>query len=127
MAARRDALSVADLQKQLDARTRELNEAIARENATAEVLRVISSSPGELESVFRAMLQNSIRICQATFGQMFLSEQNKVRIAAHLGVPAALAGFDERRGAFQPMAGGPLERALRTKQFARAVDMSARP
>ena len=66
--ARRGSASVADLQEKLDARTEQLNEAIERENATAEVLRVISSSPTELESVFRAMLQNATRICDAKFG-----------------------------------------------------------
>src|SRR5262249_12426516 len=88
----------------------ELRESLQQQTATADVLGVISSSPGDLEPVFRAMLQNSIRICEAKFGQMFLSDQNTVRMVAHLGVPAALAEFDERRGAFQPMAGGLLER-----------------
>src|SRR5215831_7733268 len=103
----------------------ELRESLQQQTATADVLGVISSSPGDLEPVFRAMLQNSIRICEAKFGQMFLSDQNTVRMVAHLGVPAALAEFDERRGAFQPMAGGFLERVLRTKQFVHVVDMSS--
>src|SRR5262252_4202313 len=103
----------------------ELRESLQQQTATADVLGVISSSPGDLEPVFRAMLQNSIRICEAKFGQMFLSDQNTVRMVAHLGVPAALAEFDERRGAFQPMAGGLLERVLRTKQFVHVVDMSS--
>jgi GAF domain-containing protein len=103
----------------------ELRESLQQQTATAEVLRVISSSPGELEPVFQGMLQNSIRICEAKFGQMFLTDQSTVRIVAHLGVPAVLAEFDEGRGAFQPMAGGPLERVLRTKQFTHIVDMSS--
>ena len=60
-AARQGSPSVVDLQEQLDARTRQLNEAIEREQATAEVLRVISSSPGELTPVFEAMLTAGLR------------------------------------------------------------------
>ena len=105
-------------------RTHELAELLEQQTATSEVLTVISSSPGELEPVFQAMLQNSIRICEAKFGQMFLAEQNAVRAVAQLGVPVALAEFDERRGAFQPTAGGPLERVLRTKQVIHVADMS---
>jgi two-component system, NtrC family, sensor kinase len=103
--------------------TRQRDEALEREKAASEVLRIISRSPGALNPVFRAMLQNSIKICEAKFGQMFVCEQNTVRIVAHLGIPAALAKFDEGRGAFQPMARGPLERLIRTKQLVHFTDM----
>jgi GAF domain-containing protein len=113
------------LLNELRQRTDDLSEALDQQTATSEVLKVISSSPGELGPVFQAMLQNSVRICEAKFGQMFLFEHNSARLVAHLGVPAALADLDTRRGAFQPPAGGGFDRVFRTRQVVHFADMSA--
>src|SRR5262249_11367959 len=59
------------LLNELRQRTDDLSEALEQQTATSEVLQVISSSPGELEPVFQAMLQNAVRICEAKFGTLF--------------------------------------------------------
>jgi signal transduction histidine kinase len=88
------------------------------------VLQVISSSPGELEPVFQAMLQNSVRICQAKFGQMFRYENNRFRHMAQVGVPPALVEWDKQRGDFEPSAGGTLDRLVRTREVVHLADVS---
>src|SRR3974390_973076 len=68
---------------------RERDEALEREKATAEVLRVISSSPGELEPVFQAMLENVTRVCGSTFGTLYLREGHAFRaVSMHGATPA---------------------------------------
>jgi signal transduction histidine kinase len=126
-AARRDTFSVADLQKRLDARTRELNEGIARENATAEVLRVISRSPGELEPVFQAMLENATRICGAKFGILFRYEGGVFHPAAMANVPPAFADFLDRQGSFAPVRGRLFGRLAQTKKVIHVVDRATEP
>ena len=109
-------------------RTRELSEALEQQTATSEVLKVISSSPSDLRPVFQSMLDNSVRICEAKFGQMFLCEDDKVRVVAYLDVPAALVQWDEEQGAFQPSFEGGLMRAIRTKNVIHIDDfMSEHP
>src|SRR5215470_15110156 len=115
--------SVADQKTKLARLTRERNEALEQLAAASEVLKVISSSPGDLGPVFEAMLQNSVRICAAGFGQMFLCEGDNFRLVAAVGVPKALVEFDTRRGAFPPTPGGGLDRVLRTKRLIHIADL----
>jgi signal transduction histidine kinase len=65
--------------------THERDEALEQLSAASEVLKVISSSPGELEPVFASILNNATRICQANFGTLFLREGEALRVAAHHG------------------------------------------
>jgi GAF domain-containing protein len=116
--------SASDLECRLTQAQRELSEAREQLAATSEVLQIISSSPGELEPVFQAMLQNSVRICQANFGQMFRYENNGFRHVAQVGTPP-LAEWDKQRGAFQPSAGGTLDRLVRTRQVVHLADVSS--
>ena len=111
------------LLKELRQRTDDLTESLEQQTATSEVLRIISSSRGDLEPVFEAMLQNSVRICEAGFGQMFLCEGDNVRLVAAVGVPTVLVEFDKQRGAFQPSPGGGLDGVMRTKQVVHIADL----
>jgi hypothetical protein len=97
---------VSDLQEQLKRQTRELEEARDERAALAEVLRVISSSPRELEPVFEAVLANAVRICEAKFGVLYLHEAGAARAAAqqvvgywNCCVPSARLGWT---AAFDP-------------------------
>ncbi len=110
--------SYADLEKKVEDRTADLTEALAQQTATSEVLRVISSSPGELEPVFRAILANATRICEAKFGVMHLHKDGEFKCAAELGAPPAFAEYLQNIGWHPPLADSPLERVLRTKRTA---------
>jgi signal transduction histidine kinase len=119
------AIENARLLNELRQRTDDLGEALEQQTATAEVLGVISSSPGDLQPVFDAMLGNAVRICKANFGQMFLIEGSSFRMIAHLGLPSALVEYDRALGTFKPAPGGALEIVLQTKQPVQISDISA--
>jgi two-component system, NtrC family, sensor kinase len=121
-ASRRRTPSVAEMQKQLDRRTRELTESLEHQSASAEVLRIIASSPGELQTVFNAILANAVRLCDAKFGILFRFQGGVFLPVAYHGVPQALAEFEQQRGAFKPPAGTPLDHLMRSKELIHRAD-----
>ena len=101
---------------------RELNEAAERQKATTDVLRVISSSPRQLEPIFQTMLEDAVRLLEAKFGVLFLCEGNLVRPVAGVRLPPKLREFQAQRGAFVPPPGLPLARLIETKQVVQMLD-----
>ena len=105
-------------------RTRELSEALEQQTATSEVLQVISSAPGDLQSVFATMLEKAVRICDAKFGVLYLHEGGGFRLAAAHDVPP---GYLEVRGGgpIPPAPGGILESIMKTGRTAHLPDAAA--
>jgi two-component system, NtrC family, sensor kinase len=119
------AIENARLLNELRQRTDDLSEALEQQTATSEVLRVISSSPGELEPVFQAMLENAIRICEARFGILYRFDGKAFQFAAEVGTPPEYAVFQRQRGPFQPTPGRPLDHVMRTKRMSHIADAAA--
>ena len=109
--------------EEVEARTRELSESLEQQTATSEVLGVISSSPGELEPVFQAMLTNAMRLCEAKFGIMFEFADGAFRALSTRGVPAAFAEHCREKRVWGPNTG--LGQVVRTKQAAHILDVLA--
>ena len=105
----------------------ELRESLQQQTATADVLKVISRSPGQLEPVFKAMLENAVRICEAKFGILFLSEGDAFRTVALHGAPPAYAEARWREPVFRPNPGMASGRVARTKQPVQIADIRAEP
>jgi GAF domain-containing protein len=119
------------LLNELRQRTDDLTEALEQQTATSEVLKVISGSPGELEPVFQAMLENAARVCEAKFGVLLRYSEGAFHSAATLDVPPAYAEFISR-GSFRPdqepaLIGSPLHRLLVSKEIVRIDDHLADP
>ena len=100
----------------------ELRESLQQQTATADVLRVISASPGELEPVFQAMLENAVRLCEAKFAMLFLYEENQFRAVAKWNIPPAYGEFLEKNTILaDPKV--PLGRVAITKQPVQVEDV----
>jgi signal transduction histidine kinase len=102
---------------------KKLAEALEQQTATSEVLRVISSSPGELEPVFQSMLENATRICDAQFGNLYLCEGDAFRVVAMHGAAPAYAEVRKQNPLVRPPPDSALGRVALTKQLAHITDI----
>jgi signal transduction histidine kinase len=112
--------------KEIARLTRELNEALEQQTATSQVLKVISSSPGELEPVFQAMLDNAIRLCEAKFGHFYRWDGGAFQLVAKRNTPPALAK-ERQRSPLRPTSNEPLGRMVATKRVIHVADATTEP
>jgi GAF domain-containing protein len=113
------------LLNELRQRTNDLTEALEQQTATSEVLKVISTSPGDLQPVFQIMLENATRICEANFGTLFRFDGDKLHLEAHFGTPPRLIEAQRRRGPYKPAPGSILDRVIHAKRVTRTADRAA--
>ena len=121
------AIENARLFEQVQARTADLTESLDQQRATSEVLRVISSSPGELQPVFETILANVTRICEAKFGALFLAENDAFRTVALHSAPPAFAEARRIELVIRSNPNTALGRVARTKQAFQISDIQAEP
>ncbi|MGB9041588.1 MAG: GAF domain-containing protein, partial [Pseudolabrys sp.] len=105
----------------------ELRESLQQQTATADVLKVISSSPGELEPVFQAILENATHICGAKFGVLWLSKDGGFLVAATHSIPAAYREQLQAGVVFHPGPSLPIARAASTRQAVHIADLRTDP
>jgi GAF domain-containing protein/signal transduction histidine kinase len=120
------ALENARLFDEIETRNRDLGEALEQQTATAEVLQVINSSPGDLAPVFGAMLEKAMRLCEAAFGILLVGDGKRFQTAALHGVPPPLAEFLSRTPR-EPGKHTAVGRMLDGEDFVHFEDMTKEP
>jgi GAF domain-containing protein len=122
------AIENARLLNELRQRTNDLTEALEQQTATSEVLHVISSSPGELEPVFAAMLRSATSICEAQLGNLFLREGQTFRAVAWHGELAYVENWQRAPLIIETdVPDIPLSRLVETKQRVHVTDLRQEP
>ena len=120
-------ISLATEETNVEQLTRELAEAREREAATSEVLKVISSSPGDLQPVFDAILANATDLCGARFATLRLSEGDHFRTVSLYNAPAALVEHWRSTPLVRPHPESALGRTALTKQVVQIDDVRKGP
>jgi two-component system NtrC family sensor kinase len=115
------------LLNELRQRTDDLTESLEQQTATSEVLRAISSSPGEVRPVFQTILENATHICQAKYGNLYIYNDDAFQIVASHSADPALAAERLRGPPILATSGTGLSRVLRTKTGAQIEDVLADP
>jgi two-component system, NtrC family, sensor kinase len=118
------AIENAQLLNELRQRTGDLSEALEQQTATSDVLKVISSSPGELEPVFKTILQNATRICSASFANLYLHDEDYVNLVASHNMPPAFANARRGRRLYPPPE-SMHSRVIKTKETVGVADLAA--
>src|SRR5262245_40176575 len=118
------AIENARLFDEVQARTRELSESLEQQTATSEVLKVISSSPGELDPVFKEMLEKATQICGASFGTLLLFEGNGFRRVAAHNAPHEYVQAADREPFIRLGRARSLDRLTKTKEPVQIADMA---
>jgi signal transduction histidine kinase len=116
------AIGSAETYRALQTRTADLQESLQQQTATADVLKVISSSPGKLEPVFQALLENAVHLCEAEFGMLFLPEENEFRAVGKWNLPLAYSEF-LGKNTIRSDPRTPLGQAAITKQPVQVADI----
>ena len=119
------AIENARLLNELRQRTDDLTEALEQQTGTSELLQAISSSSGDLEPVFAAMLENAVRICGATFGNIYRVEGDGLRIVATHNTPPVFAGARRTTPYFSPGPKNPVRHMMTTKSVVHVDDVAA--
>ena len=104
----------------------ELRKSLQQQTATADVLKVVSSSPGDLQPVFQAMLENAVGICNAKFGNIFRWDGEALHLAATHNTSPAYAEA-RRRSPLRPGPNQPIGRMVATKGVVHVADLAADP
>jgi GAF domain-containing protein len=112
------------LLNELRQRTADLTESLEQQTATSEVLQVISKSPGDIQPVLASMLENAVRICDATFGNIYSWDGEALHMLASHNTPPAFAE-DRRRSPYRPYPKSPVGRMLATKRLVHISDVMA--
>ncbi|MGB6468828.1 MAG: GAF domain-containing protein, partial [Xanthobacteraceae bacterium] len=125
--ARRRRSSSPDLIEKVALFKRERDESLEQQKATAEVLRIISASPGDLKPIFAVILENATRLCQANFGVLFLCEGDAYRAVAMHNAPSAYVEARRREPLVSMTGTTVIAEVAKTKRTIQTADMAKNP